>query len=77
MSWDRDADAALKVAHRLWANEQLPGQLAQILPRPTDFAEAMTLVPAEKVGDAITCGSGPDLDGFFAAYQEVLPQLRG
>jgi G6PDH family F420-dependent oxidoreductase len=102
VSWDRDADAALKVAHRLWANEQLPGQLAQILPRPTDFAEAMTLVPAEKVGDAITCGSdpdqhvtqlrsyveagvnevyvqqiGPDLDGFFAAYQqEVLPQLR-
>jgi G6PDH family F420-dependent oxidoreductase len=102
VSWDRDPAAALKVAHRLWANERLPGQLRQILPRPKDFAAAMTLVPPESIAEAFTCGPdsdmhaaqirsyvdagvnevyvqqiGPDMDGFFAAYEhEVLPQLR-
>jgi hypothetical protein len=101
-SWDRDPDAARKAAHRLWGNVALPGQLAQTLPRPKDFAAAMTLVTPEKVAQTITCGPdsdrhatqirsyldaginevyvqqiGPDMDGFFAAYEhEVLPQLR-
>jgi G6PDH family F420-dependent oxidoreductase len=60
VSWDRDPDAALKAAHRLWGNEALPGQLAQIMPRPRDFADAMRLVPAEKVAEMITCGPDPD-----------------
>ncbi|MDT7580648.1 MAG: hypothetical protein QOK35_1912, partial [Pseudonocardiales bacterium] len=47
VSWDRDADAALDAAHRLWANEALAGQLAQILPRPRDFQDAMSMVPRE------------------------------
>jgi G6PDH family F420-dependent oxidoreductase len=102
VSWDRDPDAALKLAHRLWANQNLPGQLAQTLPRPRDFADAMTLVRPESVAQTITCGPdtdkhaaqlrpyldagidevyvqqiGPDMDGFFTAYErEVLPQLR-
>src|SRR6195952_5770228 len=38
VTWDRDADTALDIAHRLWGNEGLPGQSAQILPRPQDFA---------------------------------------
>jgi hypothetical protein len=37
VSWGADAGAALDVAHRLWANDILPGQLAQILPRPQDY----------------------------------------
>ena len=45
VNWGRDADAALTEAHRLWANEGLPGQLAQTLPRPQDFEDAMSLVP--------------------------------
>lgn len=60
VSWDRDADKALDVAHRLWANEELPGRLAQTLPTPMDFEDAMTLVPKEKVAESITCGSDPD-----------------
>jgi G6PDH family F420-dependent oxidoreductase len=60
VNWDADPDAAVKLAHQLWANEQLPGQLAQTLPRPRDFADAMTLVPQEKVADAIACG--PDAE---------------
>jgi G6PDH family F420-dependent oxidoreductase len=57
VNWDSDSDRAVEVAHRLWANEQLPGQLAQTLPRPRDFADAMTLVPRNKVAEAIACGA--------------------
>jgi G6PDH family F420-dependent oxidoreductase len=60
VSWDRDADAGLEVAHRLWANEALPGQLAQTLPRPKDFADAVTLVPRDAVAQSIACGPDPD-----------------
>ena len=38
----------------------LPGQLAQTLPRPGDFAAAMELVPREKVAESVTCGPDPD-----------------
>lgn len=60
VSWDKDPDTALKVAHRLWANEGLPGQTAQILPRPKDFAALMSLVPPDKVAESIACGPDPD-----------------
>ena len=60
VSWDRDPDAGLDAAHRLWANEGLPGQLAQTLPRPKDFADAMTLVPRETVAESVACGPDPD-----------------
>ena len=60
VSWDRDADVALDAAHRLWANDMLPGQLAQTLPRPRDFADAMTLVPRETVGESVATGPNPD-----------------
>jgi G6PDH family F420-dependent oxidoreductase len=56
VNWASDAEEAVDVAHRLWANEQLPGQLAQILPRPQDFADAMQLVPRDAVAEAIACG---------------------
>jgi G6PDH family F420-dependent oxidoreductase len=58
--WDRDREAALDQAHRLWANDMLPGQLAQILPRPQDFEAAMSLVPREQVAEAVVCGDDPD-----------------
>lgn len=56
VSWDTDADVALDAAHRLWANDGLPGQLAQILPRPQDFADAMSLVPRDAIAETIVCG---------------------
>lgn len=60
VSWDRDADAGLDAAHRLWANEALPGQLAQTLPRPRDFMDAATLVPRDMVAESVACGPDPD-----------------
>jgi hypothetical protein len=70
VSWDRAADAALDVAHRLRANEGLPGQLAQTLPRPKDFADAMTLVPRETVAESVACG--PDADKHIAQVRKYL-----
>ena len=53
------AETALDLATRLWANAALPGQLAQILPRPDDFAAAISLVPREQVGEQIVTGNDP------------------
>ena len=68
VSWDRDADSALEVAHRLWANEALPGQSSQILPRPKDFGELMSLVPPDQVAENVTCG--PDADKHAAQVRQ-------
>jgi hypothetical protein len=59
----------------------LPGQIAQTVWRPEEFAAAMTLVtrPACDVGinEVYVHQIGSDMDGFFAAYDRaVLPQLR-
>jgi G6PDH family F420-dependent oxidoreductase len=59
VSWDNDADAALEAAHRLWGNDALPGQLAQILPRPQDFEAGMSLVAPDAVAESIVCGADP------------------
>lgn len=70
VSWDSDADAGLDAAHRLWANDGLAGQLAQILPRPRDFEDAMSLVPREALTESIACG--PDADGQAAQVRSYL-----
>ncbi len=58
--WGEDETSARATAHRLWPTEQLPGELAQILPTPAHFEQAATLVDEEMVAEAIPCG--PDLD---------------
>ncbi|WP_433887610.1 TIGR03557 family F420-dependent LLM class oxidoreductase [Streptomyces sp. CA-111067] len=54
--WDTDRQRAVKTVHRLWPNEQLPGELAQILPTPEHFEQASTLVTEEMVARAAVCG---------------------
>ncbi|MBO0679900.1 TIGR03557 family F420-dependent LLM class oxidoreductase [Mycolicibacterium sp. S2-37] len=70
VSWDRDADTGLDAAHRLWPNEVLPGQLAQTLPRPKDFADVGTLVPRDMVGGSMACG--PDADKHVSQIREFI-----
>ncbi len=70
VTWDRDPDRALDIAHRLWANEALPGQSAQILPRPKDFGALMSLVPPNKLSESIACG--PDADKHAAQVRSYL-----
>jgi G6PDH family F420-dependent oxidoreductase len=58
--WGEDEAQAVKTAHRLWPNEALPGELAQVLPTPEHFEQACQLVTEEMVAEAVPCG--PDLD---------------
>ena len=45
--WGEDEAACRTTAHRLWPNEALPGELAQILPTPAHFEQACELVTEE------------------------------
>src|ERR1044072_8965334 len=53
-------DDAVKTAHRLWPNDSLPGELAQILPTPEHFQQAAELVTEQTVAEA-GLPLGPDL----------------
>lgn len=58
--WGADEAEARKTAHRLWPNEQLPGEPAQVLPTPRHFEQASTLVTEEMMGEAVPCGPDPE-----------------
>ncbi|MFF3614802.1 TIGR03557 family F420-dependent LLM class oxidoreductase [Streptomyces sp. NPDC002580] len=58
--WGTDRQEASKTAHRLWPNQQLPGELAQILPEPAHFEQASTLVTEDMVADSVVCGNDVD-----------------
>ena len=49
MCWDDDEARARQTVHRLWPNEGLPGELAQILPTPEHFEQASQLVTEDMV----------------------------
>jgi G6PDH family F420-dependent oxidoreductase len=53
-----DEDEARKTVLRLWPNEALPGELAQVLPTPAHFEQACELVTP----DLLQTPCGPDLD---------------
>jgi G6PDH family F420-dependent oxidoreductase len=55
--WEEDERAARATAHRLWPTEQLPGELAQVLPTPAHFEQASKLVSEDMVAEAIPCGT--------------------
>jgi G6PDH family F420-dependent oxidoreductase len=58
--WARDTATARKTAHRLWPNEQLPGEAAQLLPLPRHFAQLSGLVTEEMIGRNLPCGPDPE-----------------
>lgn len=59
-----------RTAHRLWPNELLPGELAQILPTPRHFEQASSLVTPEMIGGAVPCG--PDPQPYLDAVREFV-----
>jgi G6PDH family F420-dependent oxidoreductase len=81
--WGPDEQAAVETAHRLWANEQLPGELAQVLPTPAHFEQASQLVTPDMIAQSVVCG--PDADRHAqnvrqfveAGYDEVYVQQIG
>ena len=60
-----DADEARRTVHRLWPNEALPGELAQVLPTPAHFEQACELVEPEMLVTPV----GPDIDAHAASLQ--------
>jgi G6PDH family F420-dependent oxidoreductase len=66
--WDEDESRARQTVHRLWPNEALPGELAQILPTPEHFEQASQLVTEEMVAKDTPCG--PDVDRHVEAIEE-------
>ena len=72
-----------RTAHKLWPNEHLPGELAQILPTPAHFEQASSLVPESAVEQAVP--TGPDAKPYIdrirefadAGYDEVYIQQIG
>jgi G6PDH family F420-dependent oxidoreductase len=68
--WAQTEQAGIETAHRLWANELLPGQLGQMLPRPKDFEAANSLITSDAVAQHFPCG--PDPQRHVAAVQPYL-----
>jgi G6PDH family F420-dependent oxidoreductase len=67
--WARDESEALQTAMR-WANEGLPGQLAQELPMPSHFEQAITLVTEDMIAESTPVG--PDPQRWVAAITEFV-----
>ncbi|MEN3282400.1 MAG: hypothetical protein V7607_3540 [Solirubrobacteraceae bacterium] len=63
-----DEAQARRTVHRLWPNDALPGELAQVVPTPAHFEQACQLVTEEMIGEAVPCG--PDIDRHVQALQE-------
>src|SRR3954463_7807016 len=59
-------DEARETAHRLWPNEALPGELAQILPTPSHFEQASQLVSP----DDLVTPVGPDIATHVESLRE-------
>ena len=57
---------AMETVLRLWPNEGLPGELAQVLPTPSHFEQACELVTAEQIATPV----GPDLDKHVESLQQ-------
>jgi G6PDH family F420-dependent oxidoreductase len=66
VSWAATEDEGADIAHRLWANSGLPGELAQVLPSPRHFEQASTLVTKSSTRESVVCGS--DLDRHREAF---------
>ena len=66
-----DRASAVKTVHRLWPNEQLPGQLAQELATPLLFEQASELVTEDMI-DSSPLPLGPDLDQHAQSVQQYV-----
>ena len=68
--WAPSKDEALRIAHRLWPTEGLPGELSQVLPMPEHFEQATSLVTP----DMMKMPHGPDPEPYLdviKAYQDA------
>ena len=84
--WGPDEAEARRLAHRLWPNAGLPGELAQELPTPQHFMQATSLVQPDDL--PFPCGPDPEVHvksleqyldaGFDEVYvQQIGPDQEG
>jgi len=52
----RDKEKAIDTVFRLWPNQMLPGELAQVLPTPEHFMQASELVTRDMIAESSVCG---------------------
>jgi G6PDH family F420-dependent oxidoreductase len=52
-------DEGVQIAHRIWRNSGLPGELSQVLPSPKHFEQASELVTEDMTREATTAGADP------------------
>ena len=70
--WGNDDDECVRTAQRIWANEGLPGELAQTLPSPRHFEQAQSLVTEDAIRGSIAYGNDVDRHvGAFRPYAEA------
>lgn len=62
-----DEDTAVKTARRLWPNEQIPGEAAQVLYSPKHFEQLSELVTEDMVRENTVCGN--DVDKHLQQFQ--------
>ncbi len=86
--YGEDEAAARALAHELWAQAGVPGELNQELPMPAHFEQASQLVTEDQVAESIVCGNDPERfvesikafedAGFTHVFlQQVGPDLPG
>lgn len=68
--WANTKEEAVAIAHRLWANGGVPGELSQVLPSPRHFEQVSELVTPEMIADSMPCG--PDVEAHVSALQEFV-----
>ena len=65
-----DEADAVALAHRMWPNDMLPGELPQVLPTPRHFEQASKLVTPNQVAESVPCG--PDIGRYAGAISEYV-----
>ena len=63
-------DEGVDLAHRIWANAGLPGELAQVLPSPRHFEQASQLVTRQMTAESAP--AGPDPQAHLDSVQEYV-----
>ncbi|MEV4456071.1 LLM class F420-dependent oxidoreductase [Microbispora sp. NPDC049633] len=58
--WSEDEAEARRTVHRLWPNQGIPGEAAQLLPLPRHFEQLAQLVTEEAATRSTPCGPSPE-----------------
>jgi coenzyme F420-dependent glucose-6-phosphate dehydrogenase len=67
--WGQDREASIDMAHRIWPNTGVPGQLSQDLRTIEHFEQVTSVVTREMIAEAIPCG--PDADPILDSMEQA------